>query len=49
MKTVEFREVEGGTEVTIKHEGILSSAMRDGTEGGWTSALKAIADVLEQE
>lgn len=46
--TIEFREVEGGTNVTIRHEGILSSAMRDGTEGGWTTHLNAIAEVLEQ-
>ncbi len=46
--TIEFREVEGGTDVTIKHEGILSPAMRDGTEGGWTTLLEAIAEVLEQ-
>ena len=46
--TIEFREVEGGTDVTIKHEGILSPAMRDGTEGGWTTHLDAIAEVLEQ-
>ncbi len=47
--SIEFREVEGGTDVTIKHEGILSPAMRDGTEGGWTTHLEAIAEVLEQE
>ena len=46
--TIEFREVEGGTDVTIRHEGILSPAMRDGTEGGWTTLLEAIAEVLEQ-
>ena len=47
--TIEFHEVEGGTDVTLKHEGILSPAMRDGTEGGWTTHLKAIAEVLEQK
>ena len=46
--TIEFREVEGGTDVSIKHEGILSPVMRDGTEGGWTTHLAAIAVVLEQ-
>ncbi len=46
--TIEFRQAEGGTDVTIKHEGILSSAMRDGTEGGWTALLEAIAEVFEQ-
>ncbi len=46
--TIEFRKVEGGTDVTIKHEGILSQAMRDGTEGGWTTHLGAMAEVVEQ-
>ena len=46
--TVEFREVEGGTEVTLRHEGIRSSEMREGTEGGWTTHLEAIAKCLEQ-
>ena len=47
--TIEFHDVEGGTDVTLKHEGILSPVMRDGTEGGWTTHLKAIAELLEQE
>lgn len=47
--TIEFREAEGGTDVTIKHEGIQSQAMRDGTESGWTAQLEACAEVQEQE
>lgn len=38
--TVEFRAVAGGTEVTITHEGILSAAMRDGTNEGWSKFLE---------
>ncbi len=45
--TVEFAEVEGGTEVVIKHEGIVSTRLRDGTEEGWTKLLESQASVLE--
>lgn len=45
--TIEFREADGGTDVTIKHEGIMSSAMRDGTDTGWTTLLESVASVLE--
>ncbi len=44
--TVEFAEAEGGTEVVIKHEGIVSTRLRDGTEEGWTKLLERQADVL---
>ncbi len=44
--TVEFAEVEGGTEVVIKHEGIVSTRLRDGTEEGWTKLLERQASVL---
>ncbi|MCG8404882.1 MAG: SRPBCC domain-containing protein [Phycisphaerales bacterium] len=46
--TIEFHEAEGGTEVTISHEGILSSSLRDGTEKGWTKLLELQAEVLAQ-
>jgi uncharacterized protein YndB with AHSA1/START domain len=45
--TVEFREVDGGTEVTIHHVGIVSTTMRDGTNKGWNTMLENIARVLE--
>ncbi len=47
--TIEFTEVEGGTEVTIIHRGILKSHLRDGTEKGWTTALETQANVLQRE
>ncbi len=45
--TVEFAEAEGGTEVVIKHEGIVSTRLRDGTEEGWTKLLEQQAEVLK--
>ena len=47
--TVEFREAEGGTDVTITHEGILSGRLRDGTERGWTKLLETLGAVVERE
>ena len=47
--TVEFREVEGGTEVSILHEGILSSRLRDGTERGWAELLENQAKVIRRQ
>lgn len=46
--TIEFDEADGGTEVTITHEGILSSRLRDGTEKGWTKLLELQAELMEQ-
>ena len=45
--TIDFREVAEGTELTIRHEGILSKRLRDGTEGGWTEMAKNLAAVVE--
>ena len=46
--TIEFAEVDGGTEVIITHRGILSTHLRDGTEKGWTTLLETQAGVLER-
>ena len=45
--TVEFLEVDGGTEVVIAHSGILSTRLRDGTDKGWTTLMETLAAVLE--
>ncbi|HWL94331.1 MAG TPA: SRPBCC family protein, partial [Phycisphaerae bacterium] len=33
--TLEFREVRGGTELTLTHEGLATPEMREGTRQGW--------------
>jgi glutathione S-transferase len=43
---VEFREVPGGTEVTITHTGRMDRKMRDGTDAGWTELLANIDRLL---
>jgi len=47
--TVELREVPGGTELTLVHEGRMSAGMRDGTREGWTSLADSIARWLDRE
>ena len=47
--TVELREVDRGTEVTITHEGILSSRVHEGTEQGWTKALQNLAEFVQRK
>lgn len=44
--TVEFREVPGGTEITITHIGQMDEKMRDGTQTGWTELLGHSAQFL---
>lgn len=46
--TVEFHERDGGTEVVITHEGILTAAMRDGTNEGWTHLMASLATVVQE-
>lgn len=47
--TVELREVDRGTEVTITHEGILSNRLREGTEQGWTKLLQNMAEFVQRQ
>ena len=44
--TVEFNEVEGGTEVVLTHTGFPSAEMRDQHEDGWAGCLDRMAEVL---
>lgn len=37
--TVELRDVDGGTEVRLKHEKLPTEASRDGHDRGWKSVL----------
>ncbi len=46
--TIEFRAIEGGTEVNLTHVGIKLAPTRDGTEKGWTELLGHIAKLLEK-
>jgi uncharacterized protein YndB with AHSA1/START domain len=42
--TVEFAEANGGTEITIKHDGIATEEQAKGHEAGWTSTLRNLAN-----
>lgn len=44
---IDFREVTGGTEITILHEGGATQALRDGQQVGWTHFLGKLAETLE--
>src|SRR5262249_47577984 len=46
--TVEFREVDGGTEVTITHVGRMDQKMREGTQGGWSELLGHMQRVFQR-
>lgn len=46
IATVEFREVPGGTEVTLVHEGFPDKATRDGHAAGWGGSLDKLARFL---
>ena len=39
LVTVEFNEVEGGTEVVLRHEGFPAAEARQGHEEGWGACL----------
>lgn len=44
--TVEFREVDGGTEVTLVHEGFPIEERRKGHEDGWRACLELVAGMF---
>ena len=39
LVTVEFRQVDGGTEVVVMHEGFPAAEARDGHEEGWVACI----------
>ncbi len=47
--TIELREADGGTQLTLTHEGILSPRLRDGTEQGWSELIVHLSDLAECE
>lgn len=47
--TVTFRELAGSTEVTLRHEGIVETALREGTASGWRYYLSALTSVVLAE
>lgn len=40
--TVEFKDVEGGTEITLTHEGIIDANGGQGKRQGWESSLEKL-------
>jgi uncharacterized protein YndB with AHSA1/START domain len=45
--TISLKEVEGGTEMTLVHEGFTEDASREGYTRGWSSALDKLEQMLE--
>lgn len=43
---LEFREVPGGTEVKLTHEGFPDQATRDGHQGGWGGGFEKLEKLL---
>ena len=48
LVTVSLKDADGGTEVTILHEGFTSEGSREAHSKGWTEALVKIAQILER-
>lgn len=47
LVTVWLRDVEGGTEIRLRHEQFATEASRDNHQHGWTVALPKLAEVVE--
>lgn len=45
--TVSFKDVDGGTEITLTQEGFGDEQRRSGYEGGWHTAFEKLARVVE--
>jgi len=48
LVTVQLHEVEGGTELILKHESFPTEESRNRHEQGWTGTMVKLADYLEQ-
>jgi uncharacterized protein YndB with AHSA1/START domain len=46
--TVEFKDVDGGTEITLTHEGILDAQNGEGKRHGWLSSLEKLAEACSR-
>lgn len=47
LVTVELRDVAGGTELTLRHEGFASENSRAGHEEGWTGTVVRLVAFVE--
>lgn len=47
--TIELREKEGGTEMTLLHEGLPTAIARDKHKGGWVSSFDCLERFLAAE
>ena len=45
--TVEFHDVEGGTQVVLTHEGFATEQLRDEHNQGWDGCLASLATFIE--
>ena len=48
LVTVTLKDVEGGTEMTLRHEGFAAAAMRDGHSHGWSAAFEKFVPFVEK-
>jgi uncharacterized protein YndB with AHSA1/START domain len=44
--TLDFKEVDGGTDVTLTHVKFVSEESRDNHKAGWTAILEALAGAM---
>ena len=47
--TVTFRDVAGGTEVVLLHEGFGDTETRDGHHHGWSGSLENLGNLLKKQ
>jgi uncharacterized protein YndB with AHSA1/START domain len=47
LVTISLRDVEGGTEIKLKHEQFATEASRDSHQHGWSNLLPVLAKLVE--